>query len=87
MGKNGLAAMEPTAAAEHYWMDIVQTLAQRSLITKAKTWWIGANVKGKPQGLTLFIGGFQKYSEYCRAAAQNDYRNFSFERAQKAMAA
>ena len=83
MDKNGLTAFEPTAAAEHAWMDIVQTLAQRSLINKAKTWWVGANVKGKPQGLTLFIGGFQKYSEYCRAAAQDDYRNFSFERAKK----
>ena len=87
MDKNGLTAIEPTAQAEHAWMDIVQTLAQRSLITKAKTWWVGANVKGKPQGLTLFIGGFQKYSEYCRAAAQDNYRNFSFERAKKAVEA
>ncbi len=87
MDKNGLTAFEPTAAAEHAWMDIVQTLAQRSLINKAKTWWVGANVKGKPQGLTLFIGGFQKYSEYCRAAAQDNYRNFSFERAKKAVEA
>jgi cation diffusion facilitator CzcD-associated flavoprotein CzcO len=87
MDKNGLAAIEPTAAAENAWMDIVKSLAQRSLITKAKTWWVGANVKDKPQGLTLFIGGFQKYSEYCRAAAQNDYRDFRFERAAQAVAA
>jgi cation diffusion facilitator CzcD-associated flavoprotein CzcO len=87
MDKNGLTSIEPTAQAEHAWMDIVQALARRSLITKAKTWWTGANVEGKPQGLTLFIGGFQKYSEYCRAAAQDDYRNFHFERAQTAVPA
>jgi cation diffusion facilitator CzcD-associated flavoprotein CzcO len=87
MDKNGLTAIEPTAEAENAWMDIVKSLAQRSLITKAKTWWVGANVKGKPQGLTLFIGGFQKYGEYCRAAAQDGYRNFKFERARKAVTA
>jgi cation diffusion facilitator CzcD-associated flavoprotein CzcO len=87
MDKNGLTAIEPTAQAENAWMDIVKSLAQNSLITKAKTWWVGANVEGKPQGLTLFIGGFQKYSEYCRAAAQDDYSNFHFERAQTAVPA
>jgi len=52
-----------------------------------KTWWVGANVKDKPQGLTLFTGGFLKYREHCAAAAQGGYRDFVFERAQQALAA
>jgi cation diffusion facilitator CzcD-associated flavoprotein CzcO len=86
MDKKGLTAIEPTAQAEEAWMEVVRSLAQRSLITKAKTWWMNANVKGKPQGLTMFIGGFQKYAEYCRAAAQDDYRNFHFKQVQKEQA-
>jgi cation diffusion facilitator CzcD-associated flavoprotein CzcO len=77
-----LAQMEPTAAAEEAWMQTVYTLAQRTLLSKAKTWYVGANVKDKPLGLTLFTGGFLKYREHCAAAAQG-YPGFSFQHAYK----
>ena len=57
----------------------IAKLAQRTLITKAKTWWVGTNVKDKPQGLTMFTGGFLKYREHCAAAVEGGYRNFAFE--------
>ncbi|MGJ3699787.1 flavin-containing monooxygenase [Variovorax sp. AFSI2.2] len=87
MDKNGLSTIEPTPQAEQAWMDIVFALSQRSLLLKAKTWYVGANVKDKPQGLTLFTGGFQKYREHCAAAVQGGYRDFVFEHAQEALAA
>jgi hypothetical protein len=59
-------------------MGVVRNLAKRSLINKAKTWWVGANVKDKPQGLTLFTGGFHAYRQYTAAAAQDGYASFSF---------
>ncbi|MES2508460.1 MAG: NAD(P)/FAD-dependent oxidoreductase [Pseudomonadota bacterium] len=79
MKQNGLATMEPTTQAEDNWMGVVQGLAQRSLINKAKTWWVGANVPGKSQGLTMFIGGFAKYRELCANAANDGYSGFAFE--------
>ncbi|MFS2098772.1 flavin-containing monooxygenase [Variovorax sp. Varisp85] len=87
MEENGLSTIEPTAQAEQAWMDLVYALSQRTLLTKAKTWYVGANVKDKPQGLTLFTGGFLKYREHCAAAVQGGYRDFVFERAQQALAA
>lgn len=78
MERNGLSTIEPTAEAEQRWMDIVFKLSQRSLLLKAKTWYVGANVKDKPQGLTLFTGGFAKYREYCVAAVEGGYRDFVF---------
>ncbi|MCD2172539.1 flavin-containing monooxygenase [Rhizobium sp. C4] len=87
MDKQGLSAMEPTKKAEDDWMAIVASLGQRSLLTKAKTWYLGANVKDKPQGLTLFTGGFHKYREFCAAATQNGYANFSFAKRDKSAAA
>lgn len=78
MEANELASMEPTPEAEQAWMDTVYALSQRTLLTKAKTWYVGANVKDKPQGLTLFTGGFLKYREHCAAAAQG-YKGFAFE--------
>ncbi len=87
MEANGITAVEPTAEAEERWMKLVLTLAEKSLIRKANTWWVGANVKGKPQGLTMFIGGFQKYRELCAAAAQDRASNFVFDRAAETVAA
>ena len=78
MHKNGLTTIEPTPKAEEDWMGVVRNLAKRSLINKAKTWWVGANVKDKPQGLTLFTGGFHAYRQYTTAAAQDGYASFSF---------
>ncbi len=85
--KNGLATIEPTVQAEDAWMEIVRSIAQRSLINKAKTWWVGANVKDKPQGLTMFTGGFLKYREYCAVPSANGYRDFQFEPQMEAVAA
>ena len=82
MDQKNLATMEPTREAEESWMDVVHALAKRTLVSKAKTWYVGANVKDKPQGLTIFTGGFKKYQEYCAAAAAQDYPGFIFERAE-----
>lgn len=80
MEANGIAAAEPSVAAEAEWMDIVAQLAAKSLIPKAKSWWVGANVKDKPQGLTMFVGGFDKYRLHCEAVARSDYEKFVFSR-------
>jgi len=80
MNKNGLAEVSVRKEAEDRWMDLVRSLAEPSLIRKAKTWWVGSNVKGKPQGLTMFVGGFDKYKAHCDAAARNGYADFIFER-------
>jgi cation diffusion facilitator CzcD-associated flavoprotein CzcO len=87
MDRHGLSTIEPTQQAEQAWMDLVFALSQRSLLIKAKTWYVGANVKDKPQGLTLFTGGFHKYREYCAAAVQGGYRDYVFDHAQEALAA
>ncbi|MBW8640681.1 NAD(P)/FAD-dependent oxidoreductase [Hoeflea sp. WL0058] len=83
MEANGYSAAEPTLAAEDGWMDLVAALASRSLVRKAKTWWVGANVKGKPQGLTMYTGGFANYRAECAKEAI-DYAGFRFDMEQVA---
>lgn len=87
MQANGLGAAEASLAAEDAWMDRIAALAKGSLMTKAKTWWVGANVKGKPQGMLMFTGGFVKYREACEEAAANGYRALAFEPAHDLAAA
>lgn len=79
MDENGLTGMEPSKESVDTWMDRVQQLASRTLLSKAKTWYVGANVEGKAQGLTLFTGGFAKYVEACEAAMADDFAAFTFE--------
>ena len=79
MDENGLSNMEPSKEAEDRWMERVHNLANRTLLAKAKTWYVGANIEGKAQGLTLFTGGFAKYVEACEAAAKDDFAAFTFE--------
>ena len=80
MAREGLSAVEPTAAAEDAWMNHVYALAQRTLLSQAKTWYVGANVAGKAQGLSLYTGGFPKYREHCNAVIANGWRELHFER-------
>lgn len=78
MDDNGLTDMEPSVASEEAWMAGIREAAGRTLLSKAKTWYVGANVKGKSQGLTMFTGGFAKYAEACEAAAKDGFAAFEF---------
>jgi cation diffusion facilitator CzcD-associated flavoprotein CzcO len=79
MDENGLATIEPTLEAEDGWMDDVLTLADKSLMSKANTWYTGTNVEGKPRGLTLYTGGFAKYSQICTDVAAQGYSGMVFD--------
>ena len=68
MARTASPTIEPTKQAEEDWMGSCATWRKRSLVNKAKTWWVGTNVKDKPQGLTLFTGGFHAYRQYAAAA-------------------
>ncbi|MCB1394584.1 MAG: NAD(P)/FAD-dependent oxidoreductase [Rhodobacteraceae bacterium] len=87
MQREGLGAVEARLAPEDAWMEQIRRLAQGNLMTKAKTWWVGANVKGKPQGMLMWTGGFHKYREACEAVAANGYRDLAFEPAKTLEAA
>ncbi|MFC0684214.1 flavin-containing monooxygenase [Novosphingobium clariflavum] len=81
MRGSGLTAMEPTGEAEQEWMDLVHDLSLNTLVSKAKTWYTGANVAGKARGLTMYTGGFKAYREACQDAADDNWRGLVFEKA------
>ena len=80
MHQEGLATIEPMERAERAWMDTVYGLAELTLVSKANTWYVGANIGGKPRGLSMYTGGFQRYGEACRLAAEGGYVDFVFEK-------
>ncbi|MCC6000872.1 MAG: NAD(P)/FAD-dependent oxidoreductase [Pararhodobacter sp.] len=79
MNRTGQGAVEAGLPAEEAWMERVRALADNTLLMKAKTWWVGSNIKGKPQGMLMFTGGFHKYREACEAVAASGYGDLVFE--------
>jgi cation diffusion facilitator CzcD-associated flavoprotein CzcO len=80
MRRNQLTTIETTQEAEERWMAAISALADKSLMPKANTWYVGANISGKPRVFSLYSGGFHKYREICEDVMTNDYEGFVFGR-------
>lgn len=78
MRRHHLTAMEPSPAAQEAWLETIQALAQLTLVSKANTWYTGGNIAGKPRGLSMYTGGYLRYAEACRLAAET-YDAFQFQ--------
>lgn len=73
---HGYDAIEATDTAVEDWGDELARRADTTLFTKANSWYMGANVPGKPRGFMLFIGGFAAYLDICRDVANAGYKGF-----------
>jgi len=73
---HGHTAIEATADAVEDWNAELNRRAEASLFTKANSWYMGANVPGKPRGFMLFIGGFAAYLDICNEVANAGYKGF-----------
>lgn len=58
------------------WVDTVNSVANMTLHVKANSWYLGANVPGKPRVFMPFIGGVGAYRELCEQVAADNYRGF-----------
>ncbi len=77
----GLASIDATQEAEDTWVDHVNQVADLTLFPHANSWYMGANVPGKPRVFMPYLGGFPRYDEVCRGVAADDYRGFTLTRA------
>ena len=74
-------AIEATADAVEDWNAELNRRADASLFTKANSWYLGANVPGKPRVFMLFIGGFAAYLDICNEVVNAGYKGFSLLKA------
>jgi cation diffusion facilitator CzcD-associated flavoprotein CzcO len=79
MRANKFKTIEADSASEDKWMDIVSALAEKSLIPKANTWYVGSNIAGKPRVFPIYIGGLNKYREICDGVAAEHYAGFTLQ--------
>ena len=75
MRDRGHAAIEATPEAEDEWVAHVGEVAGATLYPTCNSWYLGANVPGKPRVFMPYLG-FPAYVEKCDAVAANDYEGF-----------
>lgn len=77
MGQRQLAAIEATQAAQDEWVAHVNEVADTTVYPLANSWYLGANVPGKPRVFMPYIGGFPVYRDKCAEVAANGYEGFA----------
>jgi cyclohexanone monooxygenase len=71
----GFARIEATPAAAEAWTRHIEEIAAATLLPKADSWYMGANIPGKPKQL-LYHPGVQEYLQRCRDSAESGYAGF-----------
>jgi len=72
-----LVAIEPTAEAQAEWDAEVHRAAYDTLYPQAASWYMGANIPGKPRIFLPYIGGVGHYREVCDEVMADDWRGFA----------
>ena len=76
VGKKGCQVIEATAEAEAGWVQHVNELADATLYKHANSWYLGANIAGKPRVFMPYVGGLNVYAQKCAQMVENDYEGF-----------
>ncbi|MEM7091495.1 MAG: NAD(P)/FAD-dependent oxidoreductase [Actinomycetota bacterium] len=72
----GATRIEATADAADAWVAHVNAVADETLYPTCNSWYLGANIPGKPR-IFMPLLGFPPYVEVCDAVAADGYRGFA----------
>jgi len=74
----GATSVEVRDDVAEKWTRGIDDLADGTIFVRADSWYVGANIEGKPRRFMLFLGGLGTYMDICREVAANDYEGFVF---------
>ncbi len=80
MVEGGFDRIDADPEAETRWTRQIEEVAARSIVGKTNSWWTGANIPGKPRGITMYLGGTHNYRAACDEIAANGYEGFALTR-------
>jgi cyclohexanone monooxygenase len=83
MRAQGFAAMEAETDAEDRWVAHVNEVAYATLYPQANSWYMGANIPGKPRIFMPYIGGVGAYRQICNDVAAKGYQGFKMTGAEQ----
>lgn len=80
MRRNSLHQIEALQTAEENWVRHVNEVAHATLYPRANSWYLGANIPGKPRVFMPYVGGVGNYRNLCAEVAQKGYEGFTLSR-------
>ena len=76
MRDEGFETIEPTPLAESAWDQHVQDCGAITLYPTANSWYMGANVPGKPRVFLPYVGGVDAYRRACDEVVAREFLGF-----------
>lgn len=74
---NGVERFEATPESESWWAGETERTGKATVMytegKKAKAWFLGENVPGKPEEFLVYMGGGQVYQQHCREVERTGY--------------
>lgn len=81
MEDNGYDTIEPTEEAQEHWGAHTDEIADATLLPTSKSsWYMGANIPGKPRRPLVYLGGAPAYRQICDEVVTNGYSGFVLDR-------
>ncbi len=78
MARRGRHRVEAERSVQDAWVERVNSLAAGTLLMEGNSWYMGANVPGKPQVFMPFAGGVGAYRRICEEVVEDGYRGLVF---------
>jgi len=83
MREHGFTRIAADPATQEDWVAHVRAVADKTLFPRAASWYMGANIPGKPRVFMPYIGS--GYRKTCDAVAADGYRGFALTKASSAV--
>ena len=75
--EHGIEYFEATPESEDWWRAETEKTGRQTVMytegKKAKAWFLGENIPGKPEEFQVYMGGGQVYQRYCRELEESGY--------------
>ena len=76
LSQRGYSRIEANQDAEDAWVRHNNEVADRTLYPLANSWYVGANIPGKPRIFMPYVGGVTAYKRKCDEVAARGYEGF-----------
>jgi len=77
--KHNIKSVEAGVDAETAWVAHVNEVAEPTMYMLANSWYLGANIPGKPRVFMPYVGGLGNYRKKCNEVADTGYKGFILE--------
>src|SRR5204863_531699 len=73
------ATLEPMEQDQDEWVEHVNEVSKISLRSTCSSWYVGANIPGRPRVFMPYIGGFPIYVQKCNEVMSNGFEGFAID--------